>query len=171
MSKTSKTRSRLPTYGAAGRLARIVLGLLSRPHGWVELSIADDRIPEVPEGDETPNVFVRPPECYVSVRLEGEPYASIAVFPTGDRAPFAVKSGMRFPAPVGPARVEVSYRGCDVDAGEAATRGASIAIAVAESRVTEIAFDGDALVASAPRNDTVVTLDDVYEAVTGHPKN
>lgn len=27
-------RSRLPTYGAAGRLARIVIGLVSRPHGW-----------------------------------------------------------------------------------------------------------------------------------------
>lgn len=34
MAAPTKTRSRLPTYGAAGRLARIVLGLLSRPHGW-----------------------------------------------------------------------------------------------------------------------------------------
>jgi proteasome accessory factor B len=42
MSKTSKTRSRLPTYGAAGRLARIVLGLLSRPHGWPLGSITEE---------------------------------------------------------------------------------------------------------------------------------
>src|SRR5512138_2393170 len=38
----TKTRSRLPTYGAAGRLARIVLGLLSRPHGWPLASITDE---------------------------------------------------------------------------------------------------------------------------------
>lgn len=48
MSKTSKPtksgtpRSRLPTYGAAGRLARIVLGLLSRPHGWPLGSITEE---------------------------------------------------------------------------------------------------------------------------------
>jgi hypothetical protein len=29
-----RRRSRTPTYGAAGRLARIVLELLARPHGW-----------------------------------------------------------------------------------------------------------------------------------------
>src|SRR6185369_1385905 len=39
---STKTRSRLPTYGAAGRLARIVLGLLSRPHGWPLGSITEE---------------------------------------------------------------------------------------------------------------------------------
>lgn len=38
----AKTRSRLPTYGAAGRLARIVLGLMSRPHGWPLAAITDE---------------------------------------------------------------------------------------------------------------------------------
>ncbi len=42
MSKPTKTRSRLPTYGAAGRLARIVLGLMSRPHGWPLGSITEE---------------------------------------------------------------------------------------------------------------------------------
>jgi predicted DNA-binding transcriptional regulator YafY len=37
-----KTRSRLPTYGAAGRLARIVLGLRSRPHGWPLTAITQE---------------------------------------------------------------------------------------------------------------------------------
>jgi hypothetical protein len=31
-------------------------------------------------------------------------------------------------------------------------------------------FDGTALVADAPRDDSVVTLDDIYEAVTGRKK-
>jgi proteasome accessory factor B len=38
----AKQRSRLPTYGAAGRLARIVLGLLSRPHGWPLTAITEE---------------------------------------------------------------------------------------------------------------------------------
>lgn len=38
----AKTRSRLPTYGAAGRLARIVLGLMSRPHGWPLAAITEE---------------------------------------------------------------------------------------------------------------------------------
>ena len=37
-----KSRSRLPTYGAAGRLARIVLGLMSRPHGWPLSAITEE---------------------------------------------------------------------------------------------------------------------------------
>lgn len=38
----AKSRSRLPTYGAAGRLARIVLGLMSRPHGWPLSAITEE---------------------------------------------------------------------------------------------------------------------------------
>lgn len=38
----AKARSRLPTYGAAGRLARIVLGLMSRPHGWPLSAITEE---------------------------------------------------------------------------------------------------------------------------------
>ena len=36
------SRSRTPTYGAAGRLVRIVVGLLSRPHGWSFDAIQDE---------------------------------------------------------------------------------------------------------------------------------
>lgn len=35
-------RYRTPTYGAASRLARIVLGLVSRPHGWSFSAIQDE---------------------------------------------------------------------------------------------------------------------------------
>jgi hypothetical protein len=41
---------------------------------------------------------------------------------------------------------------------------------VPESRVVEVRFDGTNLVADPPRDDSVVALDDVYEAVTGRLK-
>src|SRR5258705_6988791 len=34
LKRAVKTRSRPPTYGTATRLARIVHGLVGRPHGW-----------------------------------------------------------------------------------------------------------------------------------------
>jgi hypothetical protein len=144
--------------------------ILSRPHGWIELSIDDVDVPLVPESEES-SKLVPPRACYVEARLDREPYASIAVFPAGAQAPFAVKSGVRFPAPLGPALLEVTYTGCDVESGKPSETSAQLYVAVAESRVTEVAFDGSSLSASAPRDDTVVTLDDIYEAVTGHEKN
>jgi hypothetical protein len=144
--------------------------ILSRPHGWIELSIDDDRIPLVPTSDERPNELVPPHSCYVEVRLDGEPYASVTVFPTGTQAPFSVKSGVRFPAPLGPALLAVSYSGCDVEKDKMTRADAQLYVAVAEARVTDVAFDGSALTASAPRDDSVVSLDDIYEAVTGRKK-
>ncbi len=39
---TPRQRYRSPTYGAATRLARIVLGLVARPHGWSFAAIQDE---------------------------------------------------------------------------------------------------------------------------------
>ena len=36
--------------------------------------------------------------------------------------------------------------------------------------MTDVRFDGVSLSTSAPRDDTVVTLGDIYEAVTGNKK-
>lgn len=45
-----------------------------------------------------------------------------------------------------------------------------IFIAVERDRVTDVAFDGTTLSTAAPREDTVVTLEDVYQAITGERK-
>jgi len=42
MAKQGRTASRKPTYGAANRLARIVFGVLTRPHGWSFDAIVDE---------------------------------------------------------------------------------------------------------------------------------
>jgi hypothetical protein len=54
--------------------------------------------------------------------------------------------------------------------GKASATSAELYIGVEEGRVIEVHFDGAALAADPPRDDTVVTLDDIYQAVTGRKK-
>jgi hypothetical protein len=72
-------------------------------------------------------------------------------------------------APVGPTRLELVYSGCGMDAGKATRPTAEIAIGVEEERVTEVRFNGAQLVTLPPRADSVVTLEEIYEAITGKP--
>lgn len=139
--------------------------ILARPHGWVELSVSDLAIPLVPESDEAGAALVPPPTCRLDVRLEGEPYVEGFVYPVGEEPPFAVSSGYRFPAPVGRVRLSVAYAGCDVDASKLGEVRAEVEVDVAEGRVTDVAFDGERLLPGAPRADTAVTLERIYEAV------
>jgi hypothetical protein len=139
--------------------------ILAHPHGWVELSLDDRAVPALPASEEEPDRLVRPESCSVTVSLDREPFVYGQAYPTGDAAPYAAKTGFRFPAPVGPARITVVYAGCD---REAAT--AELYIGVEDQRVVEVHFDGEALAADPPRENPVVTLEDVYEAVTGRKK-
>ena len=144
--------------------------ILSRPHGWVELSISDLAIPLVPESEEAGAALVRPPACGVEIELDREPFVGGAVYPNGEQAPFMASSGYRFPAPVGSVHLALRYSDCRVAAGKAAAVTAEADLAIGEGQVTEIAFDGERLAASAPRADRAVTLESIYEAVTGHAR-
>ena len=144
--------------------------ILAHPHGWIELSLDDRAIPQVPESEDEPRSLVRPVTCYVDVSLDREPFVNGSAYPIGDGPPYAAESGFRFPAPVGPALLTVEYGGCDVEDGKATTVSAQLSIGVEENRVVEVHFDGTALAADPPRADSVVTLDDVYQAVTGRKK-
>src|SRR5688572_6221774 len=85
--------------------------ILAHPHGWVELSLDDRAVPPVPASEEDPDRLVRPDSCSVKVLLDREPFVYGDAYPTGDAAPYAAKTGFRFPAPVGSALVGVEYRG------------------------------------------------------------
>jgi hypothetical protein len=113
---------------------------------------------------------VKPESCSLHVELDGEPFVYGSVYPIGDLAPYAAKSGFRFPAPVGTTQLKLSYSGCDVEGAKRATVEADAPIVVEESRVTEVEFDGTHLAPLATRPNSVITLDDVYRAVTGKPK-
>ena len=141
--------------------------ILAHAHGWVEVSILDADVPDVPTERDERVVIERPSSCYLTVSLDREPFAGSDVFPVGDTAPYELTMGYRFPAPVGPAVLELRYSGCDVNEGKAASVVLELPIRVEARSVSEVHFDGTALIADPLRPNRVVSLDDVYEAVTG----
>jgi hypothetical protein len=145
--------------------------ILAHPHGWVELSLHDVAIPSIPTSEPKSNQFVRPDSCDVEISLNREPLAWGQAYPVGEQPPYSVETGFRFPAPVGPALFSVTYSGCDVEKAQSTKTTAQLNVAVEEGRVTEVHFNGTDLVADSPRDNSVVTLDDIYEAVTGRTKS
>lgn len=146
--------------------------VLAHPHGWVEVRIDDRSVPLFPEtDDEEVTHWVEPPYCAVSVDIDDEEFVDhVQVFLRGERAPFRADSGIRFPVPVGRPMSRLRWDGCRVEGDAIASVAHELFIAVERDRVTEVLFDGAGLAASAPRADTVVTLDDVYQAITGDRK-
>ena len=141
--------------------------ILAHVHGWVEVSILDTDVPDLRVVDEKEVTFVRPSSCSVDVELDREDFVDSSVYPVGAAAPYEVSTGFRFPAPVGPAKLTFRYSGCDVKDGERSSVSLELPITVQQGSVSEVHFDGTVLVADPLRPDPVVTIDDVYEAVTG----
>jgi hypothetical protein len=141
--------------------------ILSRPHGWIELEVEDVAIPMVPFDDEKPNELMRPEYCNVGVRLDREPFIEGYVYPDGEAAPFRIRSGFRFPVPVGTISLSVTYGGCDVAEGRIVPVELAVEVPIAESLVTDLAFDGATLAVGTPRADDAVTLERIYDAVRG----
>jgi hypothetical protein len=150
--------------------------VLAHPHGWVEIEIDDRAVPLVPEtevrdGKLVVKDWVRPAICWVSAYVDGEEYVDgTQVFPRGDRAPFRADSGLRFPVEVGMPTLKLRWSGCRVKGEDTESVEDEIFIAVERDRVTDVSFDGTQLSTAPPRADTVVSLDDVYEAITGQRK-
>ena len=107
--------------------------------------------------------------CFLEILLDREPFVDGSVYPDGDAEPFDVRSGFRFPVPVGTVAISVAYSACDrpSEGREAGRIDLSAAVPVAQAMVTDLAFDGEALVVGAPRPDTAVTLERIYDAVSG----
>ena len=141
--------------------------VLAHPHAWIEVTLVDRNIPDVPIArGESAERTERPDRCSVAVEVNGEPWFTGSVFPKGDRAPYSAESGFRFPVPVGRTAVEVHYSGCRVVGDDTSVHRAT-ELTTDEGLVYEVVFDGDRLDALAPRPDPMVTLEEVYEAVTG----
>ena len=144
--------------------------ILSRPHGWVELTILDRSVPLVPASEDADAELVRPSYCWVAVGLDREPFVSGSVYPTGDAPPFEASSGFRFPAPVGTVHLSLTYSRCDVPTEPPSEPAIGLDVEVTESFVTDLFFDGDRVFAEVPRPDAAVTLERIYEAITGSPR-
>ncbi len=144
--------------------------ILARSHGWVEISVHDVDIPFLPPSKDKPDEPLFPSTCQVEVLLDNESFLSSHAYPFGDAEPFRVDTGFRFPAPTGLSDMRLSYSGCDVTDGKTTSVEIESEIQIEEGSVTEIHFNGDEITVDPPRIDTVVTLEDVYEAITGRRK-
>ena len=141
--------------------------ITSRPHGWVEVSIFDKRIPFVPASDSNSGDRSGPEKCRFMLKLNGELFLTEDLFPIGPTEPFVVETGFRFPAPIGKGTLNLTYRGCRFDGSEEHIVKASTRIQINSGMVTPIHFDGELVSAGPEWPDTEVTLEDIYEAITG----
>lgn len=141
--------------------------ILAHSHGWVEITISDPYVPDVPPPEESDDPWRRPASCGVSVTLNDEPILYESAFPSGESAPYSTRTGFRFPAPVGTTELRFSYSRCRVAAGEIVSLQLSGSVSIEENQTHEVVFDGAELAVRAPRANEVVTLEDIYQAVTG----
>jgi len=141
--------------------------ILSHPHGWVEVSVNDYQIPKTPQKEDKKTILKRPYYCPVTIKINEEPYFRDYLYPFGEEEPYELESGFRFPAPVGIISLKITYSGCDVIEGKEGTIERDIEIDVIENMVIKLNFDGNSLVLEETSPNKKVTLEDIYEAVTG----
>lgn len=117
--------------------------------GWLELTLADDKVPADPIslGEDGP---AQPPLCHVEVDLGGRTVLSQAIQPVGQAPPYSVASTFRFPAPAGEHAATVLYAGCRTFRDQLDSREARLRIPVRAGQVTYLRFDGSTLEARTP---------------------
>ena len=141
--------------------------ILAHPHGWVEITVSDPYVPDVPPAEDSEEPWQRPSSCSVSVKLNDEPLLYGSAYPSGELAPYSASTGFRFPAPVGATELRFSYGRCRLADGEIAAIELSAVLLLEEGQTHEVVFDGEELAVRAPHPNEVVTLEDIYEAITG----
>ncbi len=141
--------------------------ILAHPHGWVELTIQDTQVPNIPPPEDSKEGPQMPTSCRINVEIDNEDFLWDDAYPKGEQEPYEVESGFRFPVPVGVSELYFSYSGCRVRDGEVESIELAVMLMIAENMVHEIAFDGNALLPMEPRENRKVSMEDLYEAVTG----
>jgi len=141
--------------------------ILAHPHGWVEITIFDPYVPDVPPAEDSDDPWQRPSSCGVSVELNDEPILYGSAYPSGESEPYSASTGFRFPAPIGATALRFSYSRCRVADGETSSLELPAVLLIEEDQTHEVLFDGTELAVRAPHPNEVVTLEDIYEAITG----
>lgn len=159
----------IPSTACAGASVDRRAYILAHPHGWLELTIFDSQVPDMLQrGDE--KVWEKPESCSVHVSINSEPLLRDSAYPDGDTAPYVVDTGFRFPAPVGDSHVALSYTGCRVEDEEKISVESNTRLHIQQEQVHELRFDGSSVSVMPPVPNEVISLEDVYEAVTGGRK-
>ena len=138
--------------------------ILSKPHGWINLTIIDMSIPNVKVIKDDKSFFEKPRYCTVSAKINGENYFVLDVFPDGPEAPYSVNSGFRFPITVGEQNITINYSGCRVDE-KYETKGLEslTLIKIDENIDYEFILEHDSFVFAQDRQSEEVTLKQVYD--------
>jgi hypothetical protein len=146
--------------------------ILSQPHGWIEIELMDNNIPSAIKpaeltAEESAEWKPSPPSCFLLVRLNNEKFLYEDIFPFGASPPYIAETGFRFPTPIGAFKLEIFYGGCDVELKDGepmqSSRKLTSEIEVVEGLITTVFTSGDSLTIDPPRENNVITLDDVYK--------
>ncbi|OGQ94555.1 MAG: hypothetical protein A2521_05145 [Deltaproteobacteria bacterium RIFOXYD12_FULL_57_12] len=138
--------------------------ILSRDHGWIELSFEDAAIPGVPRDPKKDDFTLVAPYCSLSVSINNEPYLRETIYPFGEEPPFIVDSGFRFPVPVGEFTMVLTYSGCypQVDEEKEQPKVVRLTTVIEKNMVARLAYDNGELYSEGIVENTVVTLDNIY---------
>ncbi len=137
--------------------------ILAQDHGWVELDIEDNEVSaNFSKNDKGEITGPHAPSCYISIKVNNEPFIRESIFTSGDEPPYKVKTGFRFPVPTGISMLDLYYSGCAETDKEGERRSTtSIELTIDIEMVSSITFDGTDLLLNEIEPNQIVTLEDI----------
>jgi hypothetical protein len=135
--------------------------ILSKPHGWVEVTIKDEEIPAAPQEKGKEQTEPSPPYCSLTVYHNNERFLSESLYPIGDMPPYSLDTGFRFPLPAGEGQLELHYFGCDVAQEKSENLIQNAPVFIDEGHVTPINFDGTSISVGVNYENKTATLESI----------
>ncbi|WP_035057258.1 hypothetical protein [Andreprevotia chitinilytica] len=128
--------------------------ILARDHGWLEISLKVDGIPDQPPVKGKSQAPGGPDSCFIGVAFNKEKMISTFAEAIGDKTPYSLDTGYRFAVPARPGNVSVSLEGCIQK-----PRQAELKVDISKGTVYNLAFDGTSLKLEGQHPFDSVTLD------------
>ena len=140
--------------------------ILSKPHGWVEVTVNDEDIPAAPHKKGKEQTEPSPPHCTIIIYHNSERFLSETLYPIGNMPPYRLDTGFRFPLPAGEGQLELHYFGCDIaqenpDNIIPNSLIQSSPVFIDERHVTPVNFDGTAISVGVNYKNRTVTLESI----------
>lgn len=150
--------------------------ILSKPHGWVELTVVDEAIPAAPPEKDKQQNTPQPPKCHIAAEINREHFFSESLYPIGENPPYRLNTGYRFAVPLGRGKLVVNYSNCDVKDGKSIELSYKTTITVEEGNVTPVQFNGVNLTVGTNQENSNATLEEInnrlkkIESLVDHAK-
>ena len=135
--------------------------ILSKPHGWAEVTVKDEEIPAAPQEKGKEQTEPNPPYCSLTVYHNNERFLSETLYPVGDLPPYKLDTGFRFPLPAGEGQLALHYFGCDVAQEKSDSIIQSSPVFIDERHVTPINFDGTSISVGVNYENKTATLESI----------